>query len=76
MPAVGREAAEIIYDKRKENSGRPEGDFSKFYRELNKMLEEYGKAAEERRKSVATHLPFAVSVPSLIRKVRTSFKTQ
>ena len=33
------------------------------------MLEEFGKAAEETRASVVTHLPSAVSVPALTEKV-------
>ena len=33
------------------------------------MLEEFGKAAEERRASMFAHLPFAASVPALIEKV-------
>ena len=33
------------------------------------MLEEFGKAAEERRASMFAYLPFVVSVPALIEKV-------
>lgn len=69
MP-LGEEGEEnFIYDQRKTNEGRPEGDFSQFYEELDKLLEEFGKAAEERRKSAVAHMPLAVSVPQLIRKV-------
>ena len=63
------EEAEIIYDKRKINSGRPEGNFDTFYKELDQILEEFGKAADERRNSQVAHLPIAVSVPQLISKV-------
>ena len=42
------EETEIIYDKRKINSGRPEGNFDTFYKELDQILEEFGKAADER----------------------------
>ena len=63
------EGGEIVYDKRSENKGRPEKNFQEFYNELNSLLEEFGKAAEDRRKSQATHLPLAVSVPQLIKKV-------
>lgn len=48
---------------------RPEKNFHEFYKELDALLEEYGKAVEERRQSQTAHLPVAVSVPSLIRKV-------
>ena len=33
------------------------------------MLEEYGKAAEERRCSLVAHMPLAVSVQQLLNKV-------
>ena len=33
------------------------------------MLEQYGKAAEERRCSLVAHMPFAVSVQQLLNKV-------
>ena len=33
------EEAEIIYDKRKINSGRPEGNFDTFYKELDQIVE-------------------------------------
>ena len=39
-----------------------------FYLELDGMLEEFGKAAKERRASMVAHLPFGVSVPALIEK--------
>ena len=38
-----------MYDTRKKSSGHPEGDFTNFYKELGGLLEEYGKAAEERQ---------------------------
>ena len=46
-----------------------EEQFKKFYLKLDGMLEEFGKAAEETRASVVTHLPSAVSVPALTEKV-------
>jgi len=61
--------SDIIYYQRSINKGRPEGDFSDFYKALDELLEEFGKAAEERRNSQSTHLPFAASVPQLIKKV-------
>ena len=70
IPFNEDDECQIIYDERKANGGRPEGDFSIFYKELDALLEEFGKAAEERRESDATHLPLAVSVPQLIRKVQ------
>ncbi len=48
LPKDGKEAAEIVDDKRIENAGRPEGNFDTFYWELDGMLEEFGEAAEER----------------------------
>ena len=53
LPMDGDEAANIIYDQRKLNLGRPEGQFELFYAELDSMLEELDKAAEERRASMA-----------------------
>ena len=38
-----KEKAEIIYHKRKINSGRPEGNFDTFYKELDQILEEFGR---------------------------------
>ena len=66
---LDEEEAEIIYDKRKINSGRPEGNFVTFYKELDQILEEFGKAADKRRNSQVAHLTIAVSVPHLISKV-------
>ena len=63
------EEAEIIYDKRKINSGRPEGNFDTFYKGLDQILEEFGKAADERRNSQVAHLSIAVSVPQFISKI-------
>ena len=63
------EEAEIIYDKRKINSGRPEGNFDTFYKELDQILEEFSKGANERRNSQVAHLLIAVSVPQLLSKV-------
>ena len=66
---LDEEEAEIIYNKRKINSGSPDGNFDTFYKELDQILEEFGKAADERRNSQVAHLPMAVSVPQLISKV-------
>ena len=57
---------EVILDENCSNEGRPEGNF---YQQLDFMLEEYGKAAEERRKKELAHGPVAVSIPQLIKKV-------
>ena len=59
----------MAYDHHKNNSGWPEGNFDVFWQEMDMMLEEYAKAAEERRKSYVANLPLAVSVPQLIKKV-------
>ena len=69
FPFDESDEVEMIYDHRKNNSGRPEGNFDVFWQEMDMMLEEYGKAAEERRKSHVAHLPLAVPVPQLIKKV-------
>jgi len=58
-----------LYDRRKTNTGRPDGKFEPFYKELGGLLEEYGKAAEERRSSQTAHMPVAISVAQLIKKV-------
>lgn len=70
MPFDEEEEISYVYDQRKHNEGRPEGNFEVFYNELDKMLEEYGKAAEERRQTSVAHLPLAVSVRQLIEKVK------
>lgn len=72
MPLDEEGESQFFYDERKKNEGRREGEFRDFYDELNNLLEEYGKAAEERRKTDTAHLPLAVSVPQLIRKVKVS----
>ena len=57
---------EVILDENCSNEGRPEGNF---YQQLDFRLEEYGKAAEERRKKELAHVPVAVSIPQLIKTV-------
>ena len=69
FPFDKSDQVEMIYDHRKNNPGRPEESFDVFWQEMNMMLEEYGKAAEERRKFHVAHLPVAVSVRQLIKKV-------
>ena len=44
-------------------------NFEAFYKEFNVLLEEFGKAAEERRHSQTAHLPVVASVPNLRLKV-------
>ena len=51
------------------DEGRPEVHFEGIYQELDLMLEDYTKPAEERRKKEVTHVPVAVSIPQLIKKV-------
>ena len=62
IPLDEKEGSELVYDARKTNSRRPEGDFTNFYKELDGLLEEYGKAAEERRKYQVAHLPLIKKV--------------
>ena len=69
MPLNEDDEVDVIYDQRKTNTGHPELDFSDFYQALDNLLEENGKAADERRKTETTHLPIAVSVPQLLKKV-------
>ena len=71
FPFDEEEESRLIYDKRKSN-GRPEINFEAFYKELDILLEEFGKAAEERRHSQTAHLPVAVSVPNLRLKVNST----
>ena len=69
LPFDENEEAEFFYIKRRQNQGRTEGHFNEFYNELDSMLEEYGKAAHERRHSKTAYLPLAVSIPQLVAKV-------
>lgn len=69
MPLDEENPSEYFYDKRRFNEGRPEGNFDQFYKELDSLLEEFGKAADDRRHSSVAYIPSAVSVPQLIRKV-------
>ena len=69
LPGDGKERSELVYDHRVKNARPIKERFEEFYLELDEMLEEFGKAAEERRASMFAHLPFAVSVPALIEKV-------
>ena len=68
FPFDEEEESRLIYDKRKSN-GRPEINFEAFYKELDILLAEFGKAAEEKRHSQTAYLPVAISVPNLRLKV-------
>ena len=61
----------MTYDKRKSNR-RPEINFETFYKELDILLEDFGKAAEERHHSQTAHLLVAVSVLNLRLKVNST----
>ena len=52
-------------DERTKNKCRWKGNFADFYEELDPMLENYGKAAEERRKTATAHLSLDVSITQL-----------
>ena len=69
IPLDEKEGIELVYDARKKNSGRPEGDFTNFYKKLDQLLEEYRKTAEEKRKYQVAHLLSATSLSQLIKKV-------
>lgn len=69
LPDDGEENAAIFYDLRGASGRSNDESFEIFYNKLDSMLEEFGKAAEERRHGLATHMPFAVSVPEMTRKV-------
>lgn len=59
----------LCVDKRTMNPGRPE-QFTEFWAELDKILEEYGKAVDERRHGPdIAHMPIAISIPDLINQV-------
>ena len=45
------------------------GDFDIFWKELDGLMEDYYKAAQERRNGQSCHLPLAVSVQNLINRV-------
>ena len=69
LPEDGKEKSELVYDHRVKNVRPIEERFKEFYLELDGMLKEFGKIAEEKGASIGPHLPFAVSVPALIEKV-------
>ena len=69
MPLDKGGKCKAIFDERRNNKGRQEGNFEKFYQELDFMLEEYGKAAEERINKEVVHVPVAISIPQLTKKV-------
>ncbi|XP_057317666.1 uncharacterized protein LOC130662758 [Hydractinia symbiolongicarpus] len=67
LPDDGEEKTTIFYDLRGA-SGRSNGESFKIcYNELDSMLED----VEERRHGLAVHMPLAVFVPEMIRKVKT-----
>lgn len=68
MPLDEDEENELIFDERENNHGTSK-TFERFYQELDQMLEEFGKSAEERRTTEVAHIPLAVSVPQLLKKV-------
>ena len=60
---------DIIVDRRELNAGRPE-QLTAFWTELDKVLEEYGKAVDDRRHGPdVAHMPVALSVTDLIQQV-------
>lgn len=68
LPNDGKEAAEIIYDHRSYSGRKSNEEFTPFYNEFDSMLEEFGKAAEERRNSMVAHLPFCFFCPRYDKK--------
>ena len=62
-----------IYDQRNTSIGRPEKNFSEFYKELDALLEGWGKAIKEHCHSEAAHMPVAVSLINLFKKVYFDF---
>ncbi len=63
---------DLIVDKRELNSGRQ----TRFWKGVDDLLEEYGKAADDRRHGPdVAHLPVAISIPDLIRKVADKLPT-
>lgn len=69
LPEDRKERSERVYNYRVKNARPIEERFEEFYLELDGMLEEFGKAAEEKQASMVAHVHFAVSVPALIEKV-------
>ena len=60
FPDNGKERSELVYDYRVKNARPIEERFEEFYLELDGMLEEFGKAAEEKQASVVAHMHVAV----------------
>ena len=61
---------DLTVDKRELNLGR-NPIFEPFWKEVDVLLEEYGKAVHERRHGPdVAYLPVAISVPDLIKKVK------
>ena len=60
---------DLVVDKRELNQGR-KSNFEAFWKEVDMLLEEYGKAVHERRHGPdVAHMPFAISIPDLIKQV-------
>ena len=59
-----------VHDKRQLNAGR-QSQFETFWKQLDVILEEYGKAVDDRRHGPdVAQMPLAISIPDLIRQVR------
>ena len=60
---------DLVVDRREINPGRP-SHFEAFWKGVDILLEEYGKAVDDRRHGPdVAHLPIAISISDLIKKV-------
>lgn len=59
---------DLVVDKRELNHG--EQKYEEFWKGVDALLEEYGKAVDDRRHGPdVAHLPIAISIPDLMKKV-------
>lgn len=66
---------DLVVDKRQLNAGR-ESQFELFWKEVDVLLEEYGKAVDDRRHGPdVAHLPIAISIPDFIKQVASKLPT-
>ncbi len=64
---------DLVVDRREINPGRP-SHFEAFWKGVDILLEEYGKAVDDRRHGPdVAHLPIAISISDLIKKVAEKF---
>lgn len=66
---------DLVVDKRELNQGR-KPQFEVFWKGVDTLLEEYGKAVDDRRHGPdVAHMPVAISIPDLIKQVAAKLPT-